>query len=151
MIRSFGSKATEDFYHGRRTAQARRIATDIRASALRMLDMLNAASVVDDLRSPLVTDWKGSEAVWRAFTAFESKINGGSSLKLWIITSRTCFQRNEHRLTPDRSCYTSFLNPCRCRNLNWRVTWIYRSNESTNWFEGSEASRQKRRGFWRSL
>ena len=52
MIRSFGSKATEDFYHGRRSTQARRIASDIRATALRKLDMLNAAAVVEDLRSP---------------------------------------------------------------------------------------------------
>ncbi len=52
MIRSFGSKSTEDFYHGRKTAQARKITTVIRTSALRKLDMLNAATIIEDLRSP---------------------------------------------------------------------------------------------------
>ena len=52
MIRSFGSKATEDLYHGRRTAQSRRIASSIRPNALRKLDILNAAASIEDLRSP---------------------------------------------------------------------------------------------------
>ena len=52
MIRSFGSKATEDFYHGRRSAQARRVPSGIRSAAYRKLDLLNAASSVEDLRSP---------------------------------------------------------------------------------------------------
>jgi len=52
MIRSFGSKSTEDFYHGRNSAQARKVPSAIRANALRKLDMLNAATIVQDLRSP---------------------------------------------------------------------------------------------------
>ena len=52
MIRSFGSKSTEDFYHGRSTAQSRKIAIVIRPQALRKLDMLNAAATIEDLRSP---------------------------------------------------------------------------------------------------
>ena len=52
MIRSFRSKSTEDFYHGRSTAQSRKIATVIRPQALRKLDMLNAAATIEDLRSP---------------------------------------------------------------------------------------------------
>ena len=52
MIRSFGSKSTEDFYHGRSTAQSRKIAAVIRSQALRKLDMLNSAATIDDLRSP---------------------------------------------------------------------------------------------------
>ena len=52
MIRSFGNKSTEDFYHGRRSAQARRIATSIRAAALRKLDIVNAAADIEDLRVP---------------------------------------------------------------------------------------------------
>jgi len=52
MIRFFGSKATEDFYHGRRTAQSRRITSTIRPNALRKLDILNAATSIEDLRSP---------------------------------------------------------------------------------------------------
>jgi len=52
MIRSFGNKSTEDFYHGRRTSQARRIATSIRSAALRKLDLIDAAAIIEDLRVP---------------------------------------------------------------------------------------------------
>jgi len=52
MIRSFGNRTTEDFYHGRRTAQSRKITSTIRASAIRKLDILNTAATIDDLRSP---------------------------------------------------------------------------------------------------
>lgn len=52
MIRSFGDRRTEDLFHGRNTSQSRRIATDIRNVALRKLDMINAAAVLEDLRSP---------------------------------------------------------------------------------------------------
>lgn len=52
MIRSFGNSATEDFFHGRGTSQARKIASTIRNTALRKLDLVNAATSVEDLRSP---------------------------------------------------------------------------------------------------
>ena len=52
MIRSFRNSATEDFYHGRNTSQARKIAATIRPTALRKLDILNAATSIEDLRSP---------------------------------------------------------------------------------------------------
>ena len=52
MIRSFGNNSTEDFYHGRRSAQSRKVPSAIRGNALRKLDMLNAATAVQDLRSP---------------------------------------------------------------------------------------------------
>lgn len=52
MIRSFGNKSTEDFYHGRSSAQSRKVPSAIRANALRKLDMLNAATSVQDMRSP---------------------------------------------------------------------------------------------------
>ena len=52
MICSFGNTATEDFYHGRRSSLSRKIASTIRAAALRKLDMHNAANKIDDLRSP---------------------------------------------------------------------------------------------------
>ena len=52
MIISFGDKATEDLYHGRSTARARRFPRDLVRVALRKLDMLNAAPELLDLRSP---------------------------------------------------------------------------------------------------
>ena len=52
MIVSFGDRATEDLYHGRKTARLRSIPADIRSVALRKLDMLNAAISLADLRSP---------------------------------------------------------------------------------------------------
>lgn len=52
MIASFGDQATADLYHGARTRRARSLPSDIRAIALRKLDMVNAARVLLDLRSP---------------------------------------------------------------------------------------------------
>ena len=52
MIRSFGDKRTEDLFHGTSSSHARRIATNIRATAVRKLDLINAAVVLEDLRSP---------------------------------------------------------------------------------------------------
>ena len=49
---TFGDRATEDLYHGRNTARSRRIPAGIRPVALRKLDMLNAAHVLDDLKTP---------------------------------------------------------------------------------------------------
>ena len=51
-ILSFRDDATADLYHGRTTSRVRRFPNDILKSAIRKLDMLNAAVRVDDLRSP---------------------------------------------------------------------------------------------------
>lgn len=52
MIASFGDKATEDLYDGTPSAKARKFPKDIVATALRKLDLLNAAGALQDLRSP---------------------------------------------------------------------------------------------------
>ena len=52
MIRSFGNEATSELFHGVNFRQTRSIATDIKRTAVRKLDMINAALSVDDLRSP---------------------------------------------------------------------------------------------------
>ncbi len=52
MIVSFGDPATEAPFHGRLDAKSRRIPIDIRQTALRKLDMLNAVSELQDLRVP---------------------------------------------------------------------------------------------------
>ena len=52
MIASFGDRATEDLYHGRKSRAARRLPTDIVSIALRKLDMINAAGALQDLASP---------------------------------------------------------------------------------------------------
>jgi proteic killer suppression protein len=52
MIASFGDRATEDLYHGRLTARARRFAREVADAAQIKMDMLNAAAAVRDLRSP---------------------------------------------------------------------------------------------------
>ena len=52
MIASFGDRATEDLFHGRKSKAARRIPVDIVAVALRKLDMINAAHALLDLASP---------------------------------------------------------------------------------------------------
>jgi len=52
MIASFGNRATEDIYHGRKSKAARRLPPDIVSVALRKLDMINAAQSLQDLTSP---------------------------------------------------------------------------------------------------
>lgn len=49
MIRSFREKRTETIYRGRR---ARGLAVDIQQRARRKLRMIDAATVIDDLRIP---------------------------------------------------------------------------------------------------
>ena len=52
MIASFGDAATEDLFHGRPSAKTRRFAKDLANAALLKLDVLNAATTLEDLRSP---------------------------------------------------------------------------------------------------
>lgn len=52
VIASFADQGTEDLYNGDNTKPARSIPKDIWAVARRKLDMLNAATVIDDLRVP---------------------------------------------------------------------------------------------------
>jgi toxin HigB-1 len=52
MIRSFADAGTEDFYHGWNTARVRRFPADIHAATLRKLDVLEAATTLDELRRP---------------------------------------------------------------------------------------------------
>ena len=51
-ILSFGDAATADLYHGRKTSQIRRFPKSILSSALRKMDILNAAYKPEDLRLP---------------------------------------------------------------------------------------------------
>jgi toxin HigB-1 len=52
MIRSFGDRASEDLYHGRPTARARRFPREVVDAALVKMDSLNGAASMLDLRSP---------------------------------------------------------------------------------------------------
>lgn len=52
MIASFGDRATEDLYHGRRSKISRRLPANIASGALRKLDIINAAQTLQDLMSP---------------------------------------------------------------------------------------------------
>jgi proteic killer suppression protein len=52
MIASFGDRATEDLYHGRPTARARRFPRDVLDAALVRMDSLSGAASMLDLRSP---------------------------------------------------------------------------------------------------
>jgi len=52
LIASFGNRATEDLYHGRKSKVSRRLPTDIVSVALRKLDMIAAAQALQDLMSP---------------------------------------------------------------------------------------------------
>jgi proteic killer suppression protein len=52
VITSFRDKATEDLYHGRKIKEARKFPAHIIKTALKKLDLLNAAADLRDLRSP---------------------------------------------------------------------------------------------------
>ena len=52
MITSFGDRRSEDLFHGRSTNRTRRIPSELATATLRKFDMLNAATVIGDLRSP---------------------------------------------------------------------------------------------------
>ncbi len=52
MIASFGDRATEALFHGNPTKEFKTFPPVILAVALRKLDMLNAAVILGDLRSP---------------------------------------------------------------------------------------------------
>jgi len=52
MIRSFGSKATKDLFHGIVSRDSRKIPDVIWKAAVRKLDMLNAANDLRDLSAP---------------------------------------------------------------------------------------------------
>jgi toxin HigB-1 len=52
MILSFKDEATADLYHGRDTRRTRRFPLGMTGTAFRKLDMLDAASRINDLREP---------------------------------------------------------------------------------------------------
>lgn len=52
MIKSFNDKATHDLFHGLSSAKVRKLPTQIKEPAIIKLDILNAATSLDDLRSP---------------------------------------------------------------------------------------------------
>lgn len=52
VIASFGDRATEDLFHGRRSARVWRYPPEVAEAAVLKLDSLNAAVALQDLRSP---------------------------------------------------------------------------------------------------
>lgn len=52
MIASFADAATRELFHGESGRAARRLPPEIRITAIRKLDMLNAANELGDLRAP---------------------------------------------------------------------------------------------------
>ena len=52
MIVSLGDKRTEDLFHARFTARLRSLPPELHRTALRKLDIVNAASSLVDLSSP---------------------------------------------------------------------------------------------------
>ncbi len=87
MIASFADAATEALFHGERGGPIRRIPPDIRSTAIRKLDLVNAAHELRDLRVPpgnrleaLKGDLLGKHSIrindqWRVVFRWE---NGGA-------------------------------------------------------------------------
>lgn len=70
MIKSFGDKATSDLFNGISSSKVRGLPTQILESATYKLDILNAATSLNDLRSPpgnrlevLRGDYKGFHSI----------------------------------------------------------------------------------------
>ena len=92
MIKSFGDKATSDLFHGIMSSKVRKLPTQILDSAIYKLDMLNAATSMNDLQSPpgnqleaLRGDYKGYQSIrinnqwrivfrWQASNAYDDAI-----------------------------------------------------------------------------
>jgi toxin HigB-1 len=84
VIASFGDEATEAVFHGERGKKARSLPPEIYSTAVRKLDMLNAAADLRDLRAPpgnrleaLRGDLKGKHSIrvndqWRIVFRWES-------------------------------------------------------------------------------
>ena len=69
MIASFGDRATEDLYHGRKTSRVRRFPHNMLPAALRKLDVIRAAHRLQDLRVPpgnRLESLKGEYAGWHS-------------------------------------------------------------------------------------
>jgi toxin HigB-1 len=52
MIKSFASKLAEDIYNGVNSRQSRQFSPELHSKAQRLLDQLNAITVVETLRIP---------------------------------------------------------------------------------------------------
>lgn len=70
MIKSFDDKATSDLFHGISSSKVRKLPSQILDSAIYKLDILNAATSLNDLRSPpgnrlevLRGDYKGYHSI----------------------------------------------------------------------------------------
>ncbi len=81
MIVSFGDSATEDLYNGVKSRYARRFPKEIVSAALRKLDMVNAVSILDDLKSPPGNRLETLRGKWRGFHSI--RVN-----KQWRIVFR---------------------------------------------------------------
>ena len=84
MIVSFADTATEALFHGERGKKLRRLPPEIHRTAIRKLDMVNAAKELRDLRAPpgnrleaLEGDLQGKHSIrvndqWRIVFRWES-------------------------------------------------------------------------------
>ena len=92
MIRSFGNRLAEDLFHDRMTGTTRRFSPDLRRTAQRKLQYLNAAAWLRDLAVPpgnrleaLKGDRRGFHAIrindqWRIVFRWED--NGASEVEV---------------------------------------------------------------------
>jgi proteic killer suppression protein len=84
MIISFGDKRTESIFHGVKTKDTRKIDSILLTKVERKLDLINAASVLDDLKippgnklEPLLGNLKGFHSIrvdgqWRIIFKWEN-------------------------------------------------------------------------------
>jgi proteic killer suppression protein len=67
MIVSFGDKTTKDIFHGHETKAARRIATTLWERIQVKLDLINASTMLEDLRVPPSSRLEKLRGNWAGF------------------------------------------------------------------------------------
>lgn len=67
MIISFGNQSTADLFHGIESREARKIPSEILKTALRKLDLLNAAEQLNELKIPPGNRLEALKGNWQGF------------------------------------------------------------------------------------
>ena len=67
VILSFCDKRTEDVFHGRASSRVRKLPKELIRIIQRKLDLINAATIVDDLKSPPGNRLKKLKGEWKDY------------------------------------------------------------------------------------
>ena len=112
MIQSFADEQTEAFYRTGKTTVGYQMVAKI---ALRKLDMMDAAKVLDDLRVPPATSWRSCGVAAAASTASASTTSVGfvfDGPKLDPLTSRLLITTERSTHAPQAQNPNTYTSRC---------------------------------------